>query len=106
MDWLRAAGISGINFDLMYGLPQQTTARRAGFGRGRAHAPPGTIALFGYAHVPWMKRHQRLIDEASLPDAGERAAQFEIAATRLREAGYVAIGIDHFARPDDSLRSR
>ena len=64
---------------------------------------PARVALFGYAHVPWMKRHQRLIDEAALPDASERAAQFEAAAARLEEAGYVAIGLDHFALPDDSL---
>jgi oxygen-independent coproporphyrinogen III oxidase len=61
------------------------------------------MALFGYAHVPWIKRHQRLIDEASLPGAAERAAQFEVAAAQLEEAGYVAIGLDHFALPDDSL---
>ncbi len=103
VDWLRAAGIRGINFDLMYGLPQQTTA---GIGRSVEAAlalRPSRLALFGYAHVPWMKRHQRLIDEASLPDASQRAAQFEVAATRLEEAGYVAIGLDHFALPDDSL---
>jgi oxygen-independent coproporphyrinogen III oxidase len=103
VDWLRTAGIGGINFDLMYGLPQQTTAQvRASVDVALA-LRPSRVALFGYAHVPWMKRHQRLIDEATLPDATERAAQFEAAAARLEQAGYVAIGLDHFALPDDSL---
>jgi oxygen-independent coproporphyrinogen-3 oxidase len=64
---------------------------------------PGRVALFGYAHVPWMKRHQRLIDESTLPGTIERAAQSDAAADRLAQAGYVAIGVDHFALPDDSL---
>jgi oxygen-independent coproporphyrinogen-3 oxidase len=64
---------------------------------------PDRVALFGYAHVPWMKSHQRLIDEASLPGAEQRWAQFETASERLLAAGYVAVGLDHFARPDDPL---
>jgi oxygen-independent coproporphyrinogen III oxidase len=103
VDWLRMAGIDGINFDLMYGLPRQTTAGVRNSVDAALTLRPSRVALFGYAHVPWMKRHQRLIDEASLPDAGERAAQFEVAAERLEQAGYVAIGLDHFALPDDSL---
>jgi oxygen-independent coproporphyrinogen-3 oxidase len=103
VDWLRTAGIDGINFDLMYGLPRQTTARvRASVDAALALRPP-RVALFGYAHVPWMKRHQSLIDEGTLPDAAERAAQFRTAAARLEAAGYVAIGLDHFALPEDSL---
>lgn len=101
--WLRDAGIFGINFDLMYGLPQQTMARVRHSVDAALTLCPTRFALFGYAHVPWMKRHQRLIDAASLPDALARAAQFEVAADRLRDAGYVAIGLDHFARPDDGL---
>jgi oxygen-independent coproporphyrinogen-3 oxidase len=103
VDWLRAAGILGINFDLMYGLPRQTTAGVRNSVDTALTLRPARFALFGYAHVPWMKRHQRLIDEAALPDAKERAAQFEVAAGRLEQAGYVAIGFDHFALPDDSL---
>jgi oxygen-independent coproporphyrinogen-3 oxidase len=103
VDWLRTAGIDGINFDLMYGLPRQTTARVRASVDAALALRPSRVALFGYAHVPWMKRHQRLIDEAALPDAAERAAQFEAAGARLQEAGYVAIGLDHFALPEDSL---
>jgi oxygen-independent coproporphyrinogen-3 oxidase len=103
VDWLRTAGIDGINFDLMYGLPRQTTARVRASVDAALALRPSRVALFGYAHVPWMKRHQRLIDEAALPDAAQRAAQFEAAGARLQEAGYVAIGLDHFALPEDSL---
>jgi oxygen-independent coproporphyrinogen-3 oxidase len=103
VDWLRTAGIGGINFDLMYGLPRQTTVCVRASVDAALSLRPARVALFGYAHVPWMKRHQRLLDEATLPDAAERAAQFEAAAARLEGAGYVAIGLDHFALPEDSL---
>jgi oxygen-independent coproporphyrinogen-3 oxidase len=64
---------------------------------------PDRVAIFGYAHLPSLKRHQRLIDEASLPGAVERVAQFEAMAEALEAGGYVAIGLDHFARPDDGM---
>jgi oxygen-independent coproporphyrinogen-3 oxidase len=64
---------------------------------------PDRIALFGYAHVPWMKTHQRMIDEAALPNATERFRQSQAAADRIVAAGYRSIGIDHFALPSDSL---
>jgi oxygen-independent coproporphyrinogen-3 oxidase len=101
--WLRAAGIERLNFDLMYGLPGQTTAGVARSVAAALTLDPARVALFGYAHVPWLKRHQRLIDETTLPDASARAAQLETAAALLQGAGYAAIGLDHFARPDDSL---
>ena len=103
VDWLREAGIRGINLDLIYGLPHQTVARVLRSVEAALSLRPDRVALFGYAHVPWMKRHQRLIDEAALPGPMERAAQLEAAAARLGEAGYVAIGLDHFALPEDSL---
>ncbi|HET6467493.1 MAG TPA: oxygen-independent coproporphyrinogen III oxidase [Geminicoccaceae bacterium] len=103
VDSLRAAGIGAINIDLMYGLPHQTEARVVRSVEAILALGPQRVALFGYAHVPWMKRHQQLIDEAALPGAEERAAQRRAAAARLVDAGYVAVGIDHFARPDDGL---
>ncbi len=103
VDRLRDAGISGINFDLMYGLPRQTVGGVLQSVEAALRLRPARVALFGYAHVPWMKRHQRLIDESALPGPPERAAQFEAASARLGDAGYVAIGLDHFALPDDSL---
>ena len=103
VDWLRGAGIGGINIDLMYGLPYQNVERVLSTVETVLGLASQRFALFGYAHVPWMKRHQRLIDEAALPTPAERLAQFEAAAARIVGAGYVAIGLDHFARPDDSL---
>ncbi len=70
--------------------------------RGRTSTGP-RIALFGYAHVPWMKRHQSMIPTADLPDVLERYAQAETAAELLEQAGYQRAGIDHFALPEDSL---
>jgi oxygen-independent coproporphyrinogen-3 oxidase len=103
VDRLRNAGISGINFDLMYGLPHQTVGRMRRSVEAALRLRPARVALFGYAHVPWMKRHQRMIDESALPGALARAAQFEAASARLEDAGYLAIGLDHFALPSDSL---
>ncbi len=103
VEQLRAAGVRGINFDLIYGLPFQTVETLIETVRLSAEMRPDRIALFGYAHVPWMAKNQRMIDEASLPDATERAAQAKAAAEALLANGYVAIGLDHFALPDDDL---
>ncbi len=103
VEWLRAAGIGGINFDLIYGLPLQTVASVIDTADRAASLEPDRIALFGYAHVPWMKKHQALIPEETLPDAAERLRQSEAASARLVEHGYVRIGLDHFARPEDPL---
>jgi oxygen-independent coproporphyrinogen-3 oxidase len=101
--WLRGANVRSINIDLMYGLPHQTTANTLATLDAIIAFAPERIALFGYAHVPWMKAHQKLIDEADLPGAAERLEQAESAAERLVSAGYVRIGLDHFALPDDEL---
>jgi oxygen-independent coproporphyrinogen-3 oxidase len=100
---LRAAGIGAINFDLMYGLPGQDTAHVAASARFAAEMGAARVAVFGYAHVPWMKPHQKAIEEAMLPDAMARMEQAEAAERALVEAGYVAIGLDHFALPDDPM---
>lgn len=101
--WLREAGVASINLDLMYGLPEQQTQDVLATLDSVLTLKPDRIALFGYAHVPWMKPHQRLIDEARLPGTEERLNQSQAAAQRLVEAGYQAIGIDHFALPHDRL---
>lgn len=100
---LRAAGITALNFDVMYGLPCQSvdTIRRT--AEQVAGLAPDRIALFGYAHVPWMKKHQRLIDETALPDAAQRMTLARAARQVFVEAGYVEIGIDHFALPGDAM---
>ncbi len=102
-DWLRAAGIGSINLDLMYGLPYQSVASVETTVRRALALDADRIVLFGYAHVPWMKRHQRLIPEQALPGGDQRFAQSRAAAEVLIGAGYEPIGLDHFAKRDDPL---
>lgn len=105
-DSLRKAGIGSVNLDLMYGLPHQTVATVTATARRALAIEPDRIALFGYAHVPWMKRHQQLISEQALPGSSERFAQSHAAAEALIDAGYQPIGLDHFARDGDLLARR
>jgi oxygen-independent coproporphyrinogen-3 oxidase len=100
---LREAGLDNLSFDLMYGLPGQSLADLANSIRLAAQLDPNRIALFGYAHVPWFKRRQRLIDATILPGANERYEQSELARHMLADLGYESIGLDHFARPGDTL---
>jgi len=100
---LRAAGVPNINFDLIYGLPHQTTAALCRTVEQCVAMKPDRIALFGYAHVPWVAKNQRMIDDDTLPTAFERAGQAQAAAAALVSSGYTRIGIDHFALPGDSL---
>jgi len=100
---LRRAGIAGINFDLIYGLPHQTVTSCLDTVRRCVELCPDRFSVFGYAHVPAFKKHQRMIDEAWLPDSLERLDQSHAIANALKEAGYVQIGLDHFAHPDDEM---
>jgi oxygen-independent coproporphyrinogen-3 oxidase len=100
---LRAAGIENLNFDLMYGLPLQTVESTRKTCALVVAMAPDRIACFGYAHLPRLKANQRRIDEARLPLLDQRIDQAETIAEELVRSGYVRIGIDHFARPDDPL---
>jgi oxygen-independent coproporphyrinogen-3 oxidase len=100
---LRAAGVSNINFDLIYGLPHQTAAALCWTVERCVAMKPDRVALFGYAHVPWIAKNQRMIEDDCLPSASERAEQARAAAAALIAGGYTQIGIDHFALPGDSL---
>jgi oxygen-independent coproporphyrinogen-3 oxidase len=100
---LRAAGIKRINIDLMYGLPLQTVDDVRRTVDTVLPLAPDRLAVFGYAHVPWMKNHQKMIDDAALPNAAERLEQAEAMALALVAHGYRRIGLDHFARADDPL---
>jgi oxygen-independent coproporphyrinogen-3 oxidase len=102
-DGLRAAGVRGINFDLIYGLPHQTVATLARTVGLSAAMRPDRVALFGYAHVPWMAKKQRMIDAAALPGVAARREQADAAAAALAAHGYEAVGLYHFARPGDPL---
>ncbi len=101
--WLRDAGINAINLDLMYGLPGQSTDDVIHTVDLAHKLAPDRLAVFGYAHVPWMKPHQRMIDEEALPGRPERMAQANAVAKRLAKHGYRSIGLDHFARANDEL---
>jgi oxygen-independent coproporphyrinogen-3 oxidase len=100
---LREAGVKGLSFDLMYGLPGQTASSVAESARLAALLTPDRVSVFGYAHVPWFKKHQQLIREQDLAGLEGRWAQAEAADAALVEAGYVRIGLDHYALPDDAL---
>ncbi|HEV7353633.1 MAG TPA: oxygen-independent coproporphyrinogen III oxidase [Brevundimonas sp.] len=100
---LRAAGVFSLNLDLMYGLPHQGVAEVEATLRQVLTLRPERLALFGYAHVPWMKPHQRLIDADALPGPEARFAMSRAAEALLGAAGYQTIGLDHFALPHDDL---
>ncbi len=102
-DRLRKTGVSAINFDLMYGLPGQTPENVAATTSAAVGLRPDRVAVFGYAHVPWMKKHQVMIKEGELADGDGRWAQAEAADSVLRAAGYLRIGLDHYALPGDPL---
>ena len=100
---LRRAGVGAINFDLMYGLPGQTPEKVAASTAVAVTLRPDRVAVFGYAHVPWMKKHQVMIREADLADVSGRWEQAEAADQTLLNAGYLRIGLDHYALPGDPL---
>jgi oxygen-independent coproporphyrinogen-3 oxidase len=100
---LRAAGIGKLNFDLIYGLPLQTIASLRKTCETVAMLSPDRIACYGYAHIPRLKANQRLIDEKALPGVEERIDQASAIAEEFQRHGFLKVGIDHFARPDDAL---
>jgi oxygen-independent coproporphyrinogen-3 oxidase len=99
----RRRGIHGINFDLIYGLPFQTRESFSATLNLVVAAAPDRVALYSYAHLPDRFPAQRRIQAADLPSAQEKLALLEIAVGKLTGAGYVYIGMDHFARADDDL---
>jgi len=103
IDESRAAGFVSVNVDLMYGLPLQTVERFQHTLDRVEELRPDRIALFGYAHLPSMKRHQGLFQPGELPGPDERLALLEFSIERLLSAGYVHVGLDHFALEDDEL---
>lgn len=100
---LRRHGIRRINFDLIFGLPNQTVPSCVQSAKTAIAMRPDRLAVFGYAHVPSYMKRQRLIDEEALPDNAARAEQAAAVADTLVAAGYRQIGLDHFALPDDEL---
>ncbi|MCA8884423.1 MAG: oxygen-independent coproporphyrinogen III oxidase [Rhodobacteraceae bacterium] len=103
VDALRARGITSLNADILYGLPHQTTERIADSVQRLLSLSPDRVALYGYAHVPWMARRQAMIPSDALPSPQERLALYDTARELFVWDGYTEIGIDHFARPGDGL---
>lgn len=103
VEMIRAAGITSLNMDILYGLPHQNKARIADSVQRVLSLSPDRVALYGYAHVPWMAKRQILIPTEALPDAEERLVLFDTARRLFLWDGYREIGIDHYAREGDSL---
>ena len=103
VDFLHQRGVSSVNLDLMYGLPGQTPETLARTVTAVLKLQPSRIALFGYAHVPWISPHQKVLEKFGLPDAQARTELFGTAYDLLTAAGYLHIGMDHFALPADEL---
>jgi len=101
--WLRDAGFNSINVDLIYGLPMQTTETFARTLEQVQELAADRLAIFSYAHVPWMKPAQKILERKTLPPPDAKLGMFKRAVETLTAGGYRYIGLDHFARPDDEL---
>jgi len=99
----RESGVNSINIDLIYGLPYQSLESFKETLRDILILNPDRLAVFNYAHVPWMKKTMRKIDETTLPEPSEKLAIMQYTAKFLCENGYKMIGMDHFAKPTDEL---
>ena len=102
-DMIRSRGIRSLNADILYGLPHQTKAKIAESVQKLLTLSPDRVALYGYAHVPWMSRRQQMIPSDAMPTPEERLRLFETARQLFTWDGYQEIGIDHFARPEDGM---
>ncbi len=100
---MRDRGFDDISFDLIYGLPKQNTQKMQETLERVKTLSPSRVSVFGYAHVPWMKSHQKMIKKSPLPAMNERRDMCMQISDYLKEAGYQQIGIDHFAKADDDM---
>jgi oxygen-independent coproporphyrinogen-3 oxidase len=103
VQWIRELGFKSINLDLIYGLPFQTVDSFAETVEKIIDISPDRIAVFNYAHVPWMKKHMALIHQEDLPAPEIKLDILKTTIEQLTGAGYVFIGMDHFAKPEDDL---
>ena len=103
VEWARELGFQSVNLDLIYGLPYQSVETFSDTVKRVIDISPNRIAVFNYAHVPWLKKHQNVIPSEALPSPDERLAILEMTIEMLIDAGYVYIGMDHFAKPTDEL---
>ena len=103
IDWIRAEGFESLNLDLIYGLPFQTPESFEETIETVLSFSPDRLAVFSYAHVPWLKPHQKLIREEDMPSPKQKLAMLKLVIEMLTQRGYVYIGMDHFARENDEL---
>jgi oxygen-independent coproporphyrinogen-3 oxidase len=103
MEWIRNAGFASVNVDLIYGLPYQTLETFRSTVRKTIKLNPDRIAVFNFAYVPWLKAIQRRIPQEALPSPAEKLDILRMTIEELTANGYVFIGMDHFAKPDDEL---
>jgi len=101
--WARDFGFQSVNLDLIYGLPYQTLDTFAETVDQVVDISPDRIAVFNYAHVPWLKKHQAVMNQDAMPSPDQRLAILEMTSEKLADAGYEYIGMDHFAKPTDEL---
>ena len=100
---LRTAGISNVNIDLIYGLPLQTVESFNNTIEKIIEISPDRLVTFSYAHVPWVMKAQKVLEKYGLPSADEKLSMLLNAQKKLSTKGYIAIGMDHYAKPEDSL---
>ncbi|MFA6439402.1 MAG: oxygen-independent coproporphyrinogen III oxidase, partial [Bacteriovoracaceae bacterium] len=103
VNWSRSLGFSSINLDLIYGLPYQTLKTFEETVEKVINISPDRIAVFNYAHVPWLKPHQKVIKTETLPSVEEKLEIFKMTIEKLLDAGYWNIGMDHFAKKTDEM---
>ena len=103
VEMIRSRGVTSLNADILFGLPHQTGPRIADSVQKLLSFSPDRVALYGYAHVPWMSRRQQMIPSDAIPTPQERLKLFEVARDLFVADGYQEIGIDHFAKPGDGL---
>jgi len=103
IDWMRAHGFDSVNVDLIYGLPLQTVDSFAETLTEVLSYNPDRLAIFSYAHVPWVAPAQKILERSQLPTPETKLSMLELIIARLSEAGYRFIGMDHFAKHDDEL---
>ena len=96
-------GFTGVNLDLIYGLPHQTPESFDLTVEQTVRASPDRVATFSYAHVPWAKGHQKTLEERGLPDAEAKVQMAVRTYAGFQDAGYRPIGMDHYSKPDDEL---
>ncbi len=100
--WLRDSGMESVNFDLIYGLPNQTVESFSQTLDDALALSPDRFAIYSYAHIPWIKSFQKSFED-KLPDAEMKLQLLQLTIEKLTGAGYVYIGMDHFAKPDDGM---